>query len=113
MKLTLINFLCYENATFDFGENGLILISGLSGAGKSSLLKAIIFALFGDGNKLQTFGKISCQVILEFPPGPCCSPPSLGCSTLTTGLKRTREACGSKPSERPSLPPGPPPPAPP
>lgn len=66
MKLTLINFLCYENATFDFGENGLILISGLSGAGKSSLLKAIIFALFGDGNKLQTFGKISCQVTLEF-----------------------------------------------
>ena len=66
MRLVLENFLCHENITFDLGENGLSLISGRSGRGKTSILKAIFFALFGEGNKLQTYGKKSAKVELEF-----------------------------------------------
>jgi exonuclease SbcC len=66
MKITLKNFRCYENYTLDFGEKGLTLISGSSGAGKSSILLAIYFALFGIGTKLTMYGKTSCSVILEF-----------------------------------------------
>ena len=66
MRLVLENFLCHENMTFDLGENGLSLISGRSGRGKTSILKAIFFALFGEGTKLQTYGKKSTKVELEF-----------------------------------------------
>ena len=66
MKITLKNFRCYENYTLDFGEKGLTLISGSSGAGKSSILLGIYFALFGIGTKLTMYGKTSCSVMLEF-----------------------------------------------
>lgn len=66
MKLYLKNFRCYAEQTFDFGTNGMALISGMSGVGKSTILMAINFALFGVGNKLPTHGKTSCLVTLEF-----------------------------------------------
>jgi exonuclease SbcC len=66
MKLKLVNFLCYENIEIDLGENGISLLSGHSGSGKTSILKAIFFALFGEGNKLQMYGKTSCSVELYF-----------------------------------------------
>lgn len=66
MKLRLINFLCYNDSTFDLGESGMTLISGVSGIGKSSIMKGILFALFGDGTKVQLHGKPSCSVELEF-----------------------------------------------
>jgi DNA repair exonuclease SbcCD ATPase subunit len=65
MKITLKNFRCYENKTFDFGKEGLILISGCSGKGKTTLMLGIHFALFGTGHKLVTHDKLSCSVILE------------------------------------------------
>ena len=65
MKITLKNFRCYENSTFDFGEQGLALLSGSSGAGKTSILLGIYFALFGTGTKLTMYGKTSCSVTLE------------------------------------------------
>lgn len=34
MRIRLINFRCYEDNTFDFGSNGLALLSGPSGKGK-------------------------------------------------------------------------------
>jgi exonuclease SbcC len=68
MKLKLKNFRCYESTTFDFGDDGLTLISGSSGKGKSTLMMAIEFALFGSGSKLQTYGKKSCSVELEISP---------------------------------------------
>ncbi len=49
MRLQLRNFKCYDNKTFDLGEKGITLISGVSGKGKSSILTGINFALFGKG----------------------------------------------------------------
>ena len=66
MKLKLVNFLCHEDFEIDLGNNGISLLSGHSGSGKTSILKAIFFALFGEGNKLQMYGKTSCSVELNF-----------------------------------------------
>jgi DNA repair exonuclease SbcCD ATPase subunit len=66
MKIKLKNFRCYIEKEFDFGEDGLLLLSGMSGSGKSSLLLAITFVLYGTGTKVVTFGKTSCSVEMEF-----------------------------------------------
>jgi len=66
MKIRMKDFLCYSDSTFDFGESGVALLSGPSGAGKTSILRGIFFALFGEGNKLQACGSTSCRVELEF-----------------------------------------------
>ena len=65
MKIKLHNFKCYNDSSFDFGNNGLVLISGESGAGKSSILCAIHFALYGYGTDLISDGKSSCSVELD------------------------------------------------
>ena len=65
IKLTLKNFKCYENKTFVF-DNGFVLIEGQSGTGKTSILQAIIFVLFGKGKNLKMNGKTTCSVSLEF-----------------------------------------------
>ena len=65
MKLSLKNFRCYEEKDFDFGTEGLLLLSGPSGAGKSSILHAITFVLYGTGMKVVSFGKTGCMVCLE------------------------------------------------
>lgn len=66
MKIHMKNFRCYEDKIIDFGNDGVTLISGPSGKGKSTIFMAIYFALFGNGNKLQSYGKNSCYVKLEF-----------------------------------------------
>ncbi|NBO24447.1 MAG: hypothetical protein EBU93_04335 [Chlamydiae bacterium] len=66
MKIRLKDFLCYSDSSFDFGESGVALLSGPSGVGKTSILRGIFFALFGEGNKLQACGSTSCRVELEF-----------------------------------------------
>jgi DNA repair exonuclease SbcCD ATPase subunit len=66
MKIKLLNFKCYENKEYEIPTNGLVLLSGPSGIGKSSFLQAINFALYGTGTKLIMFGKSNCKVELEF-----------------------------------------------
>lgn len=66
MQITLKNFRCYENSTFDFGTSGIILLSGASGQGKTTILMGIYFALFGTGTKIISFGKTTCSVTLLF-----------------------------------------------
>ena len=65
MKLKLSNFKCYKDKIFDFPDNGLILISGKSGSGKTTILTAIYFVLFGDVKKPITLNEKKCNVIFE------------------------------------------------
>jgi DNA repair protein SbcC/Rad50 len=65
MKITLENFKCYEKKEFDLGDNNMVLISGVSGRGKSTILDAINFCLFGKGSKLIKVGKKSCKVEID------------------------------------------------
>ena len=65
MKITLKNFKCYAEKVFEFEDN-MILISGSSGKGKTTILQAIYFALFGVGTKITSYGTTSCMVELEF-----------------------------------------------
>ena len=65
MKVSLQNFKCWEKKEIDFGTEQMTLLSGKSGVGKTSIMDAIIFALFGIGSKLVMQGKSSCKVILE------------------------------------------------
>ena len=66
MYVKLKNFRCYESATFNFDDNGLFLLYGNSGKGKSSILMAINFCLFGIGNKIIRRGETSCSVEMQF-----------------------------------------------
>ena len=66
MKIRLVNFRCYTDNTFEFGDEGLVLISASSGAGKSTILLGIMFALYGTGFKVQSYGKKSCKVEFEY-----------------------------------------------
>lgn len=64
MNLTLKNFKCWSEKTFNFPKNGLILISGSSGCGKSSLLNSIYFAISGK-NGIVSYNEHKCEVTLE------------------------------------------------
>ncbi|WP_315874807.1 SMC family ATPase [Thermocoleostomius sinensis] len=48
-QLTLKNFLSYREATLDFRGFHVACICGANGAGKSSLLEAIVWAIWGQG----------------------------------------------------------------
>lgn len=66
MKIILKNYRCFENDIFDLGNKGITLIEGVSGAGKTTIMSSIFFALYGSGTKLISYGKTSCSVKLEF-----------------------------------------------
>ena len=54
LKLQIKNFLSYgsEIQTIDFGHYNLICLSGKNGHGKSAMLDAITWALWGQARKL-------------------------------------------------------------
>lgn len=58
-KLTLKNFLSYGDTltTIDFGPYGLICLSGKNGNGKSALLDAITWAIWGQARKIGGISK--------------------------------------------------------
>jgi exonuclease SbcC len=65
IRLTLKNFKCYQEKTFEF-DKGFVLIEGQSGVGKTTILQAIIFVLYGKGKNLKMNGKSSCSVQLDY-----------------------------------------------
>ena len=66
MKLKLINFKCHVEKTFEFEDNSFVLISASSGSGKSTILMAIQYALYGTGSNVKHYGKSNCCVEFEY-----------------------------------------------
>ncbi len=66
MKVRLENFKCYREREFTLPDSGILLLSGESGRGKSTLLNAIMFAVTGEGKSVFSFGATKCKVELEF-----------------------------------------------
>lgn len=66
MKINLVNFGCWKNKSFEFKPNGLNLLSGPSGQGKTTIIRAIVFALYGIGTKVISDGCTTCKVELWF-----------------------------------------------
>lgn len=64
MYLKVKNFKTWEEAEFEIADGGITLLSGASGAGKTSILQAIYFALYGKGTKVVRLGNTSCRVEL-------------------------------------------------
>ena len=54
-KLQLANFLSHEKTDLFFNDNQKLLIDGLSGSGKSSIVEAITWALYGIGRSDNRF----------------------------------------------------------
>lgn len=65
MKILLENFRSHTRSEYTFPDSGLTLLSGQSGSGKSTILTAVLFALYGRVRKPYTFGKKTCKVSLE------------------------------------------------
>lgn len=59
------NFRCYPSARFNLPDGGLNLLSGKSGAGKTTILEGVSYALYGKPLKPYTFGKNTCTVKLH------------------------------------------------
>lgn len=70
LRIHLENFRCHVNSTFEFPESGLIQLSGESGRGKSTVLTAICYALYGKITgrikKPYTHGKTTSKVTLNY-----------------------------------------------
>ena len=66
MKVTLTNFGIWKQQQFSFSDQGSILLTGPSGKGKTTILRAINYALTGSGTKLPTHGEIKCGVTIEY-----------------------------------------------
>jgi DNA repair exonuclease SbcCD ATPase subunit len=57
ITLYLENFRCWKKKTFTFNKNGIILLSGISGKGKSTILNAIVFAVTGNMKNVTPMGR--------------------------------------------------------
>jgi len=62
------NFRCYIDQTYEFEDDTITLINGPSGHGKTTILMAIQFAVYGTTSHkyLITHNKTSCEVVLEY-----------------------------------------------
>ena len=66
MEVSIKNFRCWKDKKISLSNDGITLISGISGAGKSSLLEAIHFAISGEGRNIVSEGKTKCAVSVKF-----------------------------------------------
>lgn len=72
-KIHLKNFLSHKNTEIEFGDKTRTLLDGASGAGKSSVVDALVWALYGkgrvDNRSLIKRGMAACAVIVELSDG--------------------------------------------
>jgi DNA repair exonuclease SbcCD ATPase subunit len=68
MKLSLRNFRCYKKHDVDI-KPGTVLLRGDSGSGKSTILEAIDYVLYGKLKQQYSHGEKSCSVRMEFTGG--------------------------------------------
>jgi DNA repair exonuclease SbcCD ATPase subunit len=66
MIIELTNFRCYANRTITIEDNAITLLNAPSGGGKTSIFKAINFALYGKEQKTTSFGQRKSKVKLTF-----------------------------------------------
>lgn len=66
MKIELKNFKCWSNNTFEIPDKGIVLLSAESGTGKSSLLDAVSWVLFGNVKSTLSLGTTSGHVKLWY-----------------------------------------------
>lgn len=56
IQLIIENFRCFSNTQLTLPITGCILLSGSSGAGKSSIFKSIFWCLYGEEKKIVKYG---------------------------------------------------------
>jgi exonuclease SbcC len=66
MKICLSNFRCYTDRDIETPDSGVLLLSGPSGKGKSTLLNAISFVITGEGKNVSSFGTTKTSVSVDF-----------------------------------------------
>lgn len=66
MKIKFDNFRYYESKTLEIPDEGVFLLHGDNGTGKSTILKGISHAFFGNIDKPYRHGKKECTVQLEY-----------------------------------------------
>lgn len=68
MRLELLNFRCYRGVhAFELDDAGITLVSGSSGAGKTTLMMALYFVITGNSpSKVITDGCETCRVTLDW-----------------------------------------------
>ena len=63
--IRLANFRCWEDKTITIPEKGIVLLSGRSGRGKSTILNSLVYAITGKGKNITTFQKKSTTVQID------------------------------------------------
>lgn len=66
MKIKFENFIYYGSKNFEIPDEGLYLLHGKNGSGKSTILKGICHAFFGNIEKPYKHGTKECTVYLEY-----------------------------------------------
>jgi exonuclease SbcC len=65
MEITLKNFRHHRNANFTIPDSGMVMIKGKRGTGKSTILSAIFFALYGKVRRPLSHKSKTCTVELN------------------------------------------------
>lgn len=69
MRITIVGFKCYQNKTFDIKDSDFTLIRGVSGSGKTTIIHAITWALFGTMRNVDSIsnpkGKLMVELVIN------------------------------------------------
>lgn len=66
LKITFKKFGWLRDQSFELPNEGMILLHGKNGTGKTTLMRGIAFVLFGNMRDVVTTGEKNCSVNLEF-----------------------------------------------